>query len=138
MGHFLDASSFYFKARLSAEKPSTWKWFFVLFQITLIFTTKVFCTKPRFERQFWNSEMAYFPHRAITVEFWGNWGWFFENERKKDRRRYTRKPAVSLLIGSVNLVVVADCLVFRLLIFHFKFYSLTTLKSNIFSSFHNF
>ena len=102
------------------------------------FHNKGFCTKPRFERQFWNSEMAYFPHRAITVEFWGNWGWFFENERKKDRRRYTRKPAVSLLIGSVNLVVVADCLVFRLLIFHFKFYSLTTLKSNIFSSFHNF
>ena len=138
MGHFLDASSFYFKARLRAEKPSTWKWFFVLVQVTLIFTTKFFALSLVLKERVLELGNGLFSTQGDYSWILGELGLIPWEWREKDRRRYTRKPAVSLLIGSVNLVVVADCLVFRLLIFHFKFYFLTTLKSNIFSFFHNF
>ena len=47
------ASSLCFKARLSA-KTLMWKWFLILKQIKLIFTTKVSQLEPRFESEcFW-------------------------------------------------------------------------------------
>ena len=99
------------------------------------FHNKGFCTKPRFEREsFGTRKWPIFHTGRLQLNF-GGIG--VDYLRMKERRIEEGIPG-SLLIGSVNLVVVADCLVFRLLIFHFKFYFLTTLKSNIFSFFHNF
>ena len=47
-----------FKARLSA-KPLTWKWFLIIMQIKLIFTTKVSHFASFCKWDFWKSEMAY-------------------------------------------------------------------------------
>ena len=55
--HFWAATSFCFTVKLRA-KPLIWKWFFILMQMQLIFTTTIF-TCPCFESEsFWNSEIA--------------------------------------------------------------------------------
>ena len=59
IGHFQVPKNLTFKTRLSA-KPLIWKWFSIIMQIKLIFTTKVSHLASFWKWDFWNSEMAYF------------------------------------------------------------------------------
>ena len=66
ISYFQVPSSLHFKARLSA-KPLIRKWFLIMMQIKLIFSTKVSHLASFWKRDFWNTEMAYFCSRCSDV-----------------------------------------------------------------------
>ena len=74
IGYFQVASNLYFKARLR-EKPLLRKWFLIMMQIKLIFTTKVSHLASFWKWDFWNSKMAHFCSRCSHVISQGNKWW---------------------------------------------------------------
>ena len=64
LGHFQVPKNLTFKARLSA-KPLILKWFLIMMQIKLIFTTKVSHLASFGKWDFWHSEMAYWENGGL-------------------------------------------------------------------------
>ena len=65
IGHFRVPKNLPFKASLSA-KPLIWKWFLIMMQVKLIFTTKVSHLASFESEIFWNSEMAYWNQSGLS------------------------------------------------------------------------
>ena len=96
------------------------------------FHNKGFCTKPRFEREsFGTRKWPIFHTGRLQLNFGGIGVDYLRTKERRIEECIHVNQLVCLLAH--NLVVVADCLVFPLLIFHFKFYFLTSLKSITFN-----